>query len=90
MRKLISLLAICTTFTLAMYMGYNAASLSMTRAQPEETLAPTSSPSATQQNILLIQYDENTGSQPALQAVWLVAFFKSTNQTVISFSPLYP
>jgi hypothetical protein len=78
------------TFSLALFLGYTTALLSSKKAQPDTQITPSSTPSATQQNLLVIQLDDANSPQPILQAVWIAAYFKSVNQTVITFTQLYP
>jgi hypothetical protein len=90
MRKLLFFLALFMTFSLAAYFGYTTASSSLQSLQDTSPIPPTDTPPASQQNILLIQVDNLESERPVLRAVWVFAQFQSANQTVLTFSPLYP
>jgi hypothetical protein len=90
MRKFISACLIIITFSLSIIFGYSTASLSSAESQAAQQITPQNTPAATQQNLLIIQLDETKAPQPVLQAVWITAYFKSANQTVVTITQLFP
>jgi hypothetical protein len=90
MRKSISAFLIIITFSLSIIFGYSTASLSSAESKSGQQITPQSTPAATQQNLLIIQLDEIKAPQPVLHAVWIAAYFKSANQTVVTITQLFP
>jgi hypothetical protein len=91
MRKYLFLLSTALTFSLAALWGHSLAAQTSPAAGsvPENRPAKISS-EASQQNLLVIQLDQVDAPQPALQSVWLAAYFKSEHQTVLTLTQLFP
>ena len=76
-------------FCLFAIFGYLSASHEQDTNQPGFTVDP-ALPTPSQNNFLIIQIDSINSPTPQLISVWAVYNFKSTNQTVLTFSGVYP
>lgn len=91
MRKTTSILLTILTFSLAIATGYFLASLTADKSGPtSQSSGTTETPPAKQNNLLVIQVDDLALDQPNLKAVWLASYFISANQSVMTFTSLFP
>ena len=91
MRKTTSILLTILTFGLAIATGYFLASLTADKTGPTPPSSETTeTPPAKQNNLLVIQVDDLSLDQPNLKAVWLASYFISANQSVLTFTSLFP
>jgi hypothetical protein len=90
MRKTLFILSLLTAFCLAAFIGFSTAAHSSASGDPSSQTAPSTPPSASQQNILLVYVDRLDGTKPVLRSLWVASYFKSSNQTVLKFTPLFP
>ena len=88
-RRTLSLLSIAT-FTIFTILGYLTSSNGFPRHKPLAVgmYGPTSTAIAVQNNLLLIHVDRLYAARPVLKAAWIAGYFRSPNQTVLTFYPL--
>lgn len=94
MRKIFFPLTLIFAFVLFYLWGYNAAAGNLNKEQQAGQPFPGADPSqtqqASQQNLLLLQADRFDVAQPVLESAWVLSNFQSANQTVLSFTQIYP
>ena len=71
-------------------LGYLSAARAQIPPQPSPVSRVITTPGADQNDLLLIQIDRLDASKPMLRAVWMAGIFRSANQTVLTFFPLFP
>src|SRR5512141_2532104 len=89
MKKFVFAITILLAFCLFSYLGYQIAAHS-DNADQLPSHEPGKQINARQMNFVLLHVGQIDPSGPALRSVWLAIRFHSDNQTVLTFSPLYP
>ena len=89
MRKPTLILLSIVIFCLFAVLGFLSASTEHGN-DPVQSSVNGAEPTAYQQNLLILQVDRLDNAPPRLQAVWLAGIFKSTHQTILTFSQPYP
>jgi hypothetical protein len=86
-RRILSPLSIII-FTFFTVLGYLTASGGFSHLFPRATGLTRPTAFAVQHNLLLIHVDRLNTHRPILRAAWIAGFFRSPNQTVLTFYPL--
>ncbi len=73
-------------FVIFTFLGFRTANLTSNLTLPTQAVASNIQNS----RVVLVQVDSLDNDQPSLKSVWVGVFFRSKNQAVISFVPVYP
>ncbi len=73
-------------FCIFTFLGFRTANLTSTLARSDQAAKQ----NARNNRVILIQVDNLEAERPVLKSVWVGMLFKSENQSVLSFVPIYP